>query len=97
MSSELKAIGDKLDMLNGKVDGIKSTMDTHITATEIYRETQSGKLEKLEHTIDGNGHPGLKTKVDRLERSEYIKNWVIGVTFTTTLGVILNYFVHFIK
>lgn len=92
MTSELKAIGDKLDQLNGKVDGIKGTMDNHITSTNIYRDTQAKKLEEHHLDINGNGKPGLKTKVDRLERIEWIKNWFAGVIFVACIPVAINYF-----
>lgn len=84
MNQDLKIITDKLD-------DIKGTMDKHITATEIYREEQKGKITKLEYAVEGNGKPGLKTKVDRLERSEYIKNWILGSLFVAIIPILISY------
>jgi hypothetical protein len=87
MNADLKAISDKLDDLKGIVTN-------HITATNIYREDQVSKLAEHEKILTGDS--GLKIKVDRLERAEGVRNWIVGTVFTITITALLNYFFHFL-
>lgn len=43
------------------------------------------KVERIDHTIRGNGNPGLATRIDRLEQTEERRTWagrtMIGALF----------------
>ena len=44
------------------------------------------KLDRLDEAIRGNGEPGLKVRIDRLERAEAIRSrllWLIAASTVT--------------
>lgn len=84
MKEDIQALRDEVQALTGIVT-------KHISETQIYRTAQAEKLVEHHHDINGNGKLGLKTKVDRLERSEYIKNWIMGVVFTGLVAAVCGF------
>lgn len=52
------------------------------------------KLDRLDEAIRGNGEPGLKVRIDRLERAEAIRSrllWLIAAsTVTGTVSLVFQ-------
>ena len=52
------------------------------------------KVTELHHTVCGNGKPGLKIEVDRLNQRQKIRDWVLGSVLVplvlTVIGGILS-------
>jgi len=45
-----------------------------------------GKLDRMDEAIRGNGDPGIKTRLDRLERTELVRSkllWLITASAVT--------------
>jgi len=82
---------EDIQTLVDTINALKEIVTTHIAETKIYRNDQIAKLTEHHHDLNGNGKIGLKTKVDRLERSEYVKNWIIGVIFTGFITLACGY------
>lgn len=43
------------------------------------------KLDKLIHSVEGNGRPGLLLRVDRVEQKERLARWAIAIVIGTVL------------
>jgi len=57
----------------------------HEICKEEFAQIQE-KLDRLDEAIRGNGEPGLKTRIDRLERSETTRSrllWLIAGSAVT--------------
>jgi hypothetical protein len=50
------------------------------------------RLERFEEALVGNGHPGIKTRIDRLEQSAESAKWLGRATFGTALAAIVAAF-----
>jgi hypothetical protein len=52
------------------------------------------KVNELHHTVCGNGKPGLKIEVDRLNERQKIRDWILGTVLVplalTVIGYLLN-------
>ncbi len=46
---------------------------------ETFREYVIEKLDAVDEFINGNGKPGIKVRVDRLEQAKKVAGWVLGV------------------
>jgi hypothetical protein len=53
------------------------------------------KVNELHHTVCGNGKPGLKIEVDRLNQRQKIRDWILGSVLIplvlTVIGGILTW------
>lgn len=47
------------------------------------------KVEEIHYTLHGNGEPGLKTRVDRLERSAEGRQWITRKVVGILVGAII--------
>jgi len=60
-----------------KLAGIGATQETH------------GKLlERIVNGIDGDGEPGIKTRLDRLEQVEKNRKWAIRTLAAAVIGIL---------
>lgn len=50
------------------------------------------KLDKLIHSVEGNGRPGLLIRVDRVEQKWKIVVWVLGVVGAAVLVQLVERF-----
>lgn len=82
---------EDIQALRDAIKDLTEIVTTHIAETKIYRTNHSDKLIEHHHDLNGNGKVGLKTKVDRLERSELIKNWIMGVVFTGLVAAVFGF------
>lgn len=72
--------------------------DKHIIARiDTVERYIDGKLEgirdsidKLTHFIEGNGQPGLKIRLDRLEQSEARRNWTVKAVAGAMIGAFIT-------
>lgn len=85
---------DQFKPLEDKINNLTMIVQSHILETKIYRESQVKLLSAHDKDLNGNGTPGVKTRVDRLERTEILKNWILGSIFIALLGIIGNYFLR---
>ena len=53
-------------------------------------KTMSEDVKVIRSFIEGNGTPGLKVRVDRLEQFYRAAVWVLGVCFVAALGAIAS-------
>lgn len=83
---------DQLRPIEDKINTLTAIVQSHIGETKIYRESQAKLLSHHDKDLNGNGTPGIKTRIDRLERTEQLKNWVLGSIFLAVLGIIGSYF-----
>lgn len=51
----------------------------------------------IKHAIEGNGKPGLKMQVDRLERNWALAAWAAGLAFASSVGLLIKAFWDSIK
>ena len=72
-------------VLAEKIDNLIRLLTSHILADETSFHT-------ITEFIDGNGKPGLKTRIDRVEQLEIDRRWqwktVWGGLIATALGLI---------
>lgn len=58
-----------------RLQAVESTLITHTTKMDAWMEKTQKLLDKHSEEIWGNGHPGLKTTVDRLNQLEDGRRW----------------------
>ena len=46
-------------------------------------------LERVEEAIVGNGHPGMRTRIDRLEQTCSAMLWVVRAAFGTAIAALV--------
>lgn len=81
-------VKDELQVLSLKLTEIGTRQKVQTEATNSKLDELGEKLDKVSYALDGNGKPGLKTRVDRLEQQSKIKNAILWVLFTTSLASI---------
>lgn len=47
-------------------------------------------INELRYSIQGNGQPGIKVRLDRLEQSHIFTKWVVGLFATAVIGAIIS-------
>lgn len=63
-----------------------------IARTEEKIDSLIIKVDRLEYSINGNGTPGLKTRVDRIEQIVKVALWIcgtVGTLMATGIGYIV--------
>ncbi len=79
----------RLVRLEDSVDEVKTSV------TKIHTLLESNIMERVkEHgeTLYGNGSPGLKTDVDRLNQSSKTTKWVIRAVSGVVIGLVVAAF-----
>ena len=56
-----------------------------------------GKLDRLDEAIRGNGELGLKTRIDRLERSEAIRSKLLWLITASAVTIALSMAIEVIR
>ena len=59
-------------------------------SVDIMNRLTDKRLKKLEGFVDGNGEPGAKVSIDRLEQTSKRLRWVAGVIASGTLLLALQ-------
>lgn len=66
------------------------------TLTEVHtwvrdmRET----VKEHDHFIDGNGRPGAKVRLDRIEQADLRRKWLVRAMSLPVIGIILDWIVR---
>ena len=92
---------EELVSLNAKYHEINQDMNNKMSALrdiidERYAMIEE-KLEKISHVIDGNGSPGLKIRVDRLEISENRRSWLLRSAVVSSITAMMAVLVSWLK
>jgi Uri superfamily endonuclease len=48
------------------------------------------KLDRLVYAMEGNGTPGLKTRIDRLEQNDARRKWILRLIATSVVGIVVT-------
>jgi hypothetical protein len=62
-----------------EIRNLTNLIQTHIIKDEKFQST-------IEELLNGNGKPGLKTRVDRIEQIELSRKWSWKVAWTAIVG-----------
>lgn len=65
--------------------------DTPVTASALILskiEDMAGDLKDIKHAINGNGTPGIKVRLDRLEQAAESRRWQFKALFGGVLTLI---------
>lgn len=66
------------------------TTKEQLAAMAVQLDIMQKQVEELHHTIIGNGKPGLKLEVDRLNQRQKFRDWVMTIVFVPlAIGVII--------
>ncbi len=71
--------------------------DVQFAKLESRMEAMAADVREIKHDVQGNGKPGLKMQVDRLERNWAIAAWAAGLAFTASVGLLIKAFWDSIK
>lgn len=64
----------------------KDYIDAHFKAVDVKLKLQDMVLDRIDHTVNGNGKPGLKITVDRHEKTLKFAKRVGWIILTPVLG-----------
>ena len=81
-----------MDELRKDLQDVKIQVARIVSHLESERESRReirAMIEKHTHIIFGNGEPGFKTRLDRLEQLVKLGVWVIGIGLTA-LGIMVK-------
>ena len=70
------------------------TQKEQLAAMGVQLTAMEKQLTELHHTIIGNGKPGLKIEVDRLNQRQRLRDWVMTIVLAplvlTVIGFLLT-------
>lgn len=72
------------ELLKERIEFLIGMITRHI-------EDDKKAFDKIDEAFDGNGHAGLKTRLDRLEQSAFHQRWAIRAFWVAVLGVSASY------
>jgi ferric-dicitrate binding protein FerR (iron transport regulator) len=73
-----------------RFDEIKATQQERADANERAHEAILVQLEKVITIFHGNGEPGVKTRLDRLEQSEGRRSKHFLILYTAAIGTAIS-------
>lgn len=98
-STRAQSLGDKnfilerlTELREAQVEGDKQNAE-RFSRVEVHMATTNQALETLvsiEHAVMGNGEVGLKTKMDRVERTLKVFTTTIAIIGTATVGLVFK-------
>lgn len=69
-----------------------------LAVVRAHSEDTKQVVEKIRHTLDGNGTPGIKTRLDRLEIATENRKWLmrtaVGAAVVSCVSAIWNAIIH---
>jgi hypothetical protein len=68
-----------------------------LASIEATQETHGKLLERIVQGINGNGGPGMKTRLDRLEQVEKNRKWAIRTLAAAVIGILTRIFYGMFK
>ncbi len=74
-----KSQSDLLSEISGTVQRVEARQ-------EIHAESFTKRLDRIDRSLDGNGQPGLKTRLDRVEQHEKGRARLLWLTLTTAIA-----------
>ena len=77
-----------LDRLNNIQLDVRELHADHRNLSEKVDDVKD-EVEKVSHTLNGNGTPGLKLEVDRLKQSEARRRWLNRAIMGAVLSIIV--------
>lgn len=87
-SEILSDIRGTLKEIHSDITDVKTEVVELRTIQTIQTTTNETRLRKLEKGVEGNGQPGLKVRVDRLERVAHWSGKLLWVLVPTIIGLI---------
>ena len=90
MSSELQEIRKELATISNQLSALSASLEERCTGHQ-------NTIHEHHATLYGNGHPGIKTRLQRLEDHCGLLFWVIAAVSTCVIGVIVEIVVTLIK
>jgi len=81
----------RLDELRKDMQDVKLQVARIVSHLESERESRKeirAMIEKHTHIIFGNGEPGFKTRLDRIEQSESNRTWHIRAVWAAILTML---------
>jgi hypothetical protein len=67
----------------------QSSSSDRLVRVETSVDSLNEKVDRVLYALEGNGTPGLKVRVDRLEQNEESRKWWMGMAITATIGGLL--------
>ena len=62
-----------------------------IKVVEAHIKDDQDNFAKIDEVFDGNGRPGMKTRVDRLEVADRDRTWHIRTLWVAILGGVISW------
>lgn len=81
---QLERIEEKLDALTVQQTALSS-------ALSVRCPFESGRIDEITHDLWGNGKPGIKTRLERLERILHVA-WVVVCVASAMAGMAIGSF-----
>tara|TARA_R100001594_G_scaffold24454_4_gene47987 strand:- start:3257 stop:3559 length:303 start_codon:yes stop_codon:yes gene_type:complete len=85
---------DDLKPLEQAINDLTHKLDTHIRVTEVHQGHVIELVQSHEATLNGNGDPGLRVRVDRIETSANVISRISWTGLVVALAAIASFFVN---
>jgi hypothetical protein len=72
--------------LDDKLDTINETLVKIAMGQEHHGE----KIDRLVHAVEGNGEPGMKIRVDRLEQTAQNNKWLVRALGASLIAAVVG-------
>jgi len=80
---------EKLDKVESNlIERVNIIVNNQAERQAIICSNQCKILQKIDEKINGNGHPGIITRVNDMEKCIKIYNWVIVIILSSTIAFI---------
>lgn len=65
-------------------------IEQRLAGDDVWQSQVSESLRRIMAAVDGNGRPGLKTRVDRLETSARLLRWGLAIVIGAGLTLLVR-------
>lgn len=76
------------------IQQVRDRLAEHVEETRTYQRGAAATIERIDHTLRGNGTPGLTTRMDRVEqRAALVAKvawWALGIGGTIAGGIVVK-------
>lgn len=91
--SEIGLLREEVREVKDLVTGLDRTISMELAGRAEQCKARGNRMENLEHTVFGNGSPGLRLQVANLALSMGLVKWLAGAAVVAGAGAIASRFI----
>lgn len=73
------------------LESVETKLDLLVDLVKAHLADDKAAFDHLEEMLNGNGQPGLKTRLDRLEQTEEGRRWNLRTIWAALVAIIVGW------